>query len=83
MTNHEEAPSLEQKIQAAGGPVLLLRGPGQLGPYVFPGIAPEFTNWRAEVRSWKRGPLSWSSRTTCPNCICVGARSFHSCRPWR
>ena len=63
--HHDDVPqSLEQKIQAAGGPVPLLRGPGQLGPYVFPGIAAEFTNWRDEVRSWKDGAaLSWSSRT--------------------
>ncbi|THG30094.1 aminomethyltransferase family protein [Naasia lichenicola] len=46
-------PTLEDRIQAAGSPVQLLRGPGQLGPYVFPGIAAEFTNWRDEVRAWK------------------------------
>ena len=56
MTSHDDVPqSLEEKIQAAGGPVPMLRGPGQLGPYVFPGIAAEFTNWRDEVRSWKDG----------------------------
>jgi vanillate/3-O-methylgallate O-demethylase len=48
-------PTLEQRIEQAGSPVSLLRGPGQLGPYVFPGIAPEFTNWRDEVRSWQQG----------------------------
>lgn len=50
-----EATSLQQRIEAAGGPVPLLRGPGQFGPYVFPGIPPEFTNWRAEQRAWKDG----------------------------
>jgi glycine cleavage system aminomethyltransferase T len=49
------AVTLEQRIQAAGGPLRLLRGPGQLGPYVFPGIPPEFSNWRAEQRAWKDG----------------------------
>jgi len=47
--------TLEGLIEEAGGPVALLRGPGQLGPYVFPGIPPEFTNWRDEVRAWKGG----------------------------
>ena len=26
-----------------------------LGPYQFPGIPPEYTNWRDEVRAWKDG----------------------------
>jgi vanillate/3-O-methylgallate O-demethylase len=55
MTQTEHAQTLEQRIQRAGGPVPLLRGPGQLGPYVFPGIPDEFTNWRDEVRAWKDG----------------------------
>ncbi len=46
-------PNLQERIDAAGGPVELLRGPNQLGPYVFPGIPPEFTNWRDEQRAWK------------------------------
>ncbi|MFD2055807.1 aminomethyl transferase family protein [Mesorhizobium calcicola] len=35
-----------------GAPVNLLRG-SNLGPYRFPVIPPEFTNWRDEVRAWK------------------------------
>jgi len=46
--------SLESLIEAAGSPVTLLRG-SNLGPYVFPGIPPEFTNWRDEVRAWMDG----------------------------
>ena len=44
--------SLETLINEAGGAVKLLRG-SNIGPYVFPGIPPEFTNWRDEVQSWK------------------------------
>ncbi|BCH27745.1 aminomethyltransferase family protein [Mesorhizobium sp. L-8-3] len=44
--------SLESILVEAGGPVNLLRG-SNLGPYRFPVIPPEFTNWRDEVRSWK------------------------------
>jgi glycine cleavage system aminomethyltransferase T len=44
--------TLDQTLAEAGGPVNLLRG-SNLGPYVFPVIPPEFTNWRDEVRAWK------------------------------
>ncbi|GLS40050.1 hypothetical protein GCM10010869_56470 [Mesorhizobium tianshanense] len=53
MTN-ETPKSLESILDAAGGPVNLLRG-SNLGPYRFPVIPPEFTNWRDEVRAWKDG----------------------------
>jgi vanillate/3-O-methylgallate O-demethylase len=50
---HGTPPTLQERIEQAGDPVKLLRGPSQLGPYVFPGIPPEFTNWRDEQRAWK------------------------------
>ena len=56
-TMSDDAPavtSLQSKIERAGGPVPLLRS-SALGPYQFPGIPPEFTNWRDEVRAWKDG----------------------------
>jgi vanillate/3-O-methylgallate O-demethylase len=46
--------NLEGALQAVGGPVKLLRG-SQTGPYVFPVVAPEYTNWRDEQRAWKEG----------------------------
>jgi vanillate/3-O-methylgallate O-demethylase len=46
------AASLEDLILTAGGAVRLLRS-AALGPYVFPGIPLEFTNWRDEQRAWK------------------------------
>ena len=54
MSEHGSAAprSLQQVMDAAGGPVSLLRN-GGLGPYVFPGIPAEFTNWRDEMRAWK------------------------------
>ena len=45
-------PSLEQAIQTAGSPVALLRN-SQIGPYAFPVVRAEFTNWRDEQRSWR------------------------------
>jgi vanillate/3-O-methylgallate O-demethylase len=44
--------SLEDALQAAGNPVERLRN-SQIGPYAFPVVRPEFTNWRDEQRAWK------------------------------
>ncbi|MCD9028749.1 hypothetical protein LDO26_11080 [Luteimonas sp. BDR2-5] len=46
------ANNLEQVIQAAGNPVELLRN-SQIGAYVYPVVAPEFTNWRSEQWAWQ------------------------------
>lgn len=43
--------NLEEAIQAAGGPVKLLRN-SKVGPYIFP-IPEEFTNWREEQKAWR------------------------------
>ncbi len=45
--------SLEDLLQTAGSPVTLLRN-SQLGPYAFPVVRPEFTNWRDEQRAWRQ-----------------------------
>ncbi|RJG57915.1 aminomethyl transferase family protein [Sphingobium terrigena] len=50
----QQRTSLETLIDNAGGAVPLLRG-SSIGPYVFPGIPPEFTNWQEEVRAWHHG----------------------------
>ena len=43
--------SLEEKIGEAGGVLQMLRS-SDLGHVIFPGIPPEFTNWRDEQRAW-------------------------------
>ena len=45
--------SLEDVIQAAGDPVTLLRNL-QSGPNVYPGVPPEYTNWRDETQAWQK-----------------------------
>jgi vanillate/3-O-methylgallate O-demethylase len=45
------ARNLEDAIAAAGSPVELARN-SQIGPYVYPAVAPEFTNWREEQVAW-------------------------------
>jgi vanillate/3-O-methylgallate O-demethylase len=44
--------NLEDALQAAGSPVEMLRN-SQIGPYAFPVVRSEFTNWRDEQRSWR------------------------------
>ena len=48
MTNQ----SLEELLQTVGSPVKLLRD-AQIGPYAFPVVRSEFSNWRDEQRAWK------------------------------
>src|SRR3954463_9963337 len=43
--------TLEEALQAAGDPVKMLRN-SQIGAYVYPVVAPEFSNWRDEQRAW-------------------------------
>jgi vanillate/3-O-methylgallate O-demethylase len=44
--------NLEEAIQASGNPVKMLRN-SQVGAYVYPVVAPEFSNWRDEQRAWR------------------------------
>jgi vanillate/3-O-methylgallate O-demethylase len=44
--------NLEDAIRAAGSPVEMLRH-SQLGPYVYPVVPAEFSNWRDEQRAWR------------------------------
>jgi syringate O-demethylase len=45
--------SLEDLLSATGNPVELLRN-SPAGPNVYPGVPPEFTNWRDEQQAWQR-----------------------------
>ncbi len=44
--------SLEDRLNAAGNPVGMLRN-AQVGPNVYPGVPAEFTNWRDEQAAWQ------------------------------
>jgi vanillate/3-O-methylgallate O-demethylase len=44
--------SLEEAIAAAGSPVELARN-SQIGPYVYPAVPSEFSNWREEQVAWR------------------------------
>jgi len=44
--------NLQDVLDAAGNTVDLLRN-SRIGAYVYPVVAPEFTNWRDEQRAWR------------------------------
>ncbi len=44
--------SLEDVLQQAGNPVELLRH-SQIGAFIYPVVAAEFSNWRDEQRAWR------------------------------
>jgi vanillate/3-O-methylgallate O-demethylase len=46
------AQSLQNLIDAVGNPVDLVRN-SQIGPYVYPKVPSEFTNWRDEQHAWR------------------------------
>ncbi len=46
------AKTLEDLVQAAGSPVEMLRN-SPSGPNVYPGVPPEYTNWRDEQQAWQ------------------------------
>lgn len=48
--------SLTSAIAAAGNPVDMLRN-SAVGMYVYPVVAPEFSNWRAEQEAWRKSAV--------------------------
>jgi vanillate/3-O-methylgallate O-demethylase len=47
------AKNLEEKIQASGNVVQMLRN-SEIGAYVYPVVPSEFTNWRDEQAAWQK-----------------------------
>jgi vanillate/3-O-methylgallate O-demethylase len=50
------AKNLEEVIKAAGNPVEMLRN-SKIGAYVYPVVAPEFSNWRSEQWAWQHSAV--------------------------
>src|SRR3546814_7563785 len=50
------ASNLWQVLAAAGNTVNMLRN-SQLGAYVYPVVAPEFSNWRSEQWAWQHSAV--------------------------
>lgn len=45
--------NVEERIQAAGNPIRMLRT-SRIPQHAFPGVLPEYTNWRDEQESWAK-----------------------------
>jgi vanillate/3-O-methylgallate O-demethylase len=45
--------SLEDRIQEVGDPIVMARN-SQIGPYVYPAVPAEFSNWRDEQVAWAK-----------------------------
>ena len=57
--------NLEEKLQAAGNAAGMMRN-SQIGAYVYPVVAPEFTNWRDEQAAWDNiDPQGIETRDPC------------------
>ena len=50
------AKNLEEVLQAAGNPVNMLRN-SQIGAYIYPVVAAEFSNWRTEQWAWQHSAV--------------------------
>ncbi|MDB4200043.1 aminomethyltransferase family protein [Planktomarina temperata] len=48
--------SLSAKIESHGNAVAMLRN-SQIGMYVYPVVAPEYTNWRNEQAAWRKSAV--------------------------
>ncbi len=48
--------SLESVLKAGGGAVNVLRN-SKIGMYVYPVVAPEFSNWRVEQEAWRHSAV--------------------------
>jgi vanillate/3-O-methylgallate O-demethylase len=50
------AKNLQEVLDQSGNTVEMLRN-SQLGAYIYPVVAPEFTNWRSEQRAWRESAV--------------------------
>src|SRR5580704_2755488 len=57
------ARNLEEVINAAGNPVQMLRN-SQIGAYVYPVVASEFSNWRSEQWAWRHSAVLFDQFTS-------------------
>ena len=78
--------SLEDLLQTVGNAVDLLRG-SQTGPYVYPVVPPEYSNWRDEQRAWQQTCVLFNQSyhmtdmyVQGPDTLCAEGHSRH-CQP--
>ena len=69
------AKNLEDVLQAAGNPVEMLRN-SPIGAYVYPVVAPEFSNWRNEQRAWRETAVLFDQSHHMVNLFISGPDAF-------
>lgn len=66
-----EKKTLQDVLDAAGNPVEHMRN-AKAGAYVYPVVAPEFTNWRDEVGAWRESAVMFDQTHHMDNLIIKG-----------
>ena len=67
--------SLEDLLQSTGNTVELLRNQ-KSGPNVYPGVPPEFTNWRDEQRAWQETAVLFNQSYHMADLLVEGPDAF-------
>ncbi len=67
--------SLEDILQQVDNPVHMLRN-SKIGAYVYPIVAPEFTNWRDEQRAWRETAVLYDQSHHMAELIVEGPDAF-------
>ncbi|QCU77033.1 aminomethyl transferase family protein [Citricoccus sp. SGAir0253] len=65
------AKSLQDVLDASGNVVDRLRN-SQIGAYIYPVVAPEFSNWRSEQRAWRESAVLFDQSHHMDNLILRG-----------
>src|SRR5690625_2586605 len=62
------ATSLQERLDQHGDPVEMMRN-APTGAYIYPVVAPEFTNWRDEVVAWRESAVMFDQTHYMDNLI--------------
>ena len=65
------ATSLQERLDQHGDPVEMMRN-APTGAYIYPVVAPEFTNWRDEVVAWRESAVMFDQTHHMDNLIIRG-----------
>jgi len=70
------AKNLEEKIQENKGDIVGMLRNSQIGAYVYPVVAPEFSNWRDEQRAWRESCVLFDQSHHMANLYVRGKDAF-------
>ena len=72
----ENTQSLQDVLDASGNVVERLRN-AQIGAYIYPVVAPEFSNWRSEQRAWRDSAVLFDQSHHMDNLILRGSDAIN------